>query len=115
MCSKTNKFVDGLKGFAFGLGSMFGASSFWDPVNDSVYQEQMEKFKDMQQTWSVVIKSDQANLTASNKEFSNTQMDLMSITQAFRDQLINESISKNSLFIALLFISLFIILFFLIV
>src|SRR5208283_3049679 len=97
--------LNGIQGFAYGLSGLVGGTSFWDPLgsNNSNYQNKMNDFSDAQNAWNNKIETDKDTLAISQKQFADDQTNLMSVVQDFKNQVMADSISQNSLFIIILF------------
>lgn len=109
-CSTGSQVGMWFSGFANSMSGILGLSSLWDPVNDTEYITQMNNLKSTQIAWNDKINDDKAELTESLQEFANLNNDLMQVTNTLHEEVLSQSISKNSLMIAILFIVVFIIL-----
>ena len=114
-CSSQAKIVNGFRGAAYGLGGMLGLTSFWKPIDDSAYTEELAKLQKTKEEWASVLREKESTLAATEKDFLNKGIALMGVTQEANLELLREDTSINTLFIQILFATVIIIIFFLLI
>lgn len=116
-CSTGNTVGQIFEGIGISALGMFGLGGLFDPIEgpQSKYQEKVKEMKAIQKQWNDIINTDQVKLKKTLAEFSKEQQELTDLTVQFQEQILQEAISKNSLFIAILTVAMLIILFFLLI
>ena len=122
MCDKDNSSkyhksttVAGVEGFFQGLGGLFGLSGFWTPVNNDGLTQAKTDMDNLKTTYDALVQNDEDILNKKQKEFAKDQSDYIQLVQAFHDEIIQEQIQSNSLYIQIIGIIVIIIIIYLIV
>jgi len=105
----------GIEGALSGLAGMVGLGGFWKPVNTQALTNIENAYKNVQSMWTQEYNKAKGNLTKDEDEFAQRQMSLIEEIQKLNDEVLSEEITKNSLYIAILFIALVIVIIYLIV
>lgn len=98
-----------------GFAGMMGAGGFWNPVDSNALSDIESGFSELKAKWQTVINSYDNKLTKAQQEFHSRQLNLITEMEAFNDEILNEKIATNSLYIAILFAALIIVIIYLIV
>ena len=89
----------GVAGAFQGAVGLFGLGGFWKPVDDSKLKQAKQDLKDTQDKYDTYIQSSKDELNKDQQEFLKDQSTYMQTLQEFHDELQNEKISTNALFI----------------
>lgn len=89
--------------FFSGIAGLIGAGGFWTPTDSDALTAETNDMSTLQDQWQKILDRDKAKLTTAQTQFANDQIELMKTSQDFRDELFDERITKNTLFIQILF------------
>lgn len=103
------------EGVAQGLTGMLGLGGFWHPVDDSVTSTVQNTFSQLKSKWQQIINDEKGQINAEQKQFAQDQLNMISSTMQYNDEVLSERIDKNSLYIAILFVALIIVIIYLVV
>ena len=92
-----------ISGVMSGIGGMIGFGGFWDPVSDTALENVVSDFNRIKADWDATLQTDENKLVNSQREFADRQQQLIETTQNFKDEIMDEKITKNTLFIQILF------------
>jgi hypothetical protein len=98
-----------------GIAGLVGAGGFWDATSSGAIDNIANDYKNLQQNWNEWMTKEQNNLTEYQKRLGQEQTQFMQTVQDFTDEILDEKITKNTLFIQILFSIIIIILIYLIV
>ena len=103
------------QGVAQGAVGMLGLGGFWNPVSETAITNLQNTFQTVQQQWNAVINKDQGRLSEYQGQIAQNQLNLLQAFDAFGQEMLQEAISKNSLYIAFIFVALIIVIIYLMV
>ena len=98
-----------------GMAGLFGLSGFWTPVNNDGLTQAKTDMDNLKTTYDALVQNDEDILNKKQQEFAKDQSEYIQLVQAFHDEIIQEQIQSNSLYIQIIGIIVIIIIIYLIV
>ena len=102
-------------GLANGITGLIGLGSFWDPVDDSGLTNVSNDLTSTSEKFQAKLKEDKDTLTKIEKQFWNSQLQYITASNKFHQELENDSIQQNKLLIQIIIGILLIIIIYLVV
>ena len=103
-----------LNGVANGLGGLIGVSGFWNPVDDSGLTDASNDFSNQKSKIQAKLDNMQSNIKKVEQEYWNAQMDYITASNKFHQELEDDKIQENTLLIQIIIAILLIIIIYLV-
>lgn len=107
--------VAGTEGGFSALTSLVGAGGFWKPVDTQALTNIQQGYSDIQKAWNQQVQSYKDALNSEQQQFHQQQLTMIQELIDFHQEITDEEISKNTLFISITFSALIIIIIYLMI
>jgi len=81
------------------LSGVIGLSGFWTPVNDASLTNAQAAMAATKDKVDAALARENAEVSAYTKEFQATQQTIQDLTQTFKDEIMDDKITLNSVLI----------------
>lgn len=103
------------EGALAGLAGMVGAGGFWNPVSQGALNNIVDGYNDLKSTWSAVVNQYEGELNSAQQEFIQQQFIMVEELDALNNEILQENITKNTLYITIIFVALIIVIIYLMI